>query len=170
MSGVADTTVVLPPSAETVEAAGVVAVEIAEIEAARDVRLTEISAETTEALAETQSETHEDDVEWLRGRLTGFETSLATLAGELSVLRQQQEIMRQEAERLTETVVTLAAVTVLTPLTPEASSEVPVEMSRDPMGKKGGAGDPEAALQGPESEATSETSVAAPVRRRGWLR
>lgn len=167
MSGVTDVAVVQPPTTETIEAAGVTAVEIATIEAERDVTLATIAAETTETIAEAQAVEQEDDVEWLRAQLTGFETSLATLAGELSVLRQQQELQREEIARLTETVTLQAAALTMAipPEIPPSSSETPLETPQD-----GDVAAPEAALEEPTSEATSESQTARPVRRRGWLR
>lgn len=134
--------------------------DIAEIEAARDVDLATIHAETVETIAEADAAENEDDIEWLREKLTGFETSFAMHAGELSALRQQVETQQQALNSLTETMTAQAAAILL--LTP------PLPLTADEASLSEGEAGPEMLTE--QNEVTSEEEAAPPVRRRGWLR
>lgn len=86
-----------PVTAEAADAA----VEIARIEAERDVELATIHTESneaqTEAVLEAQAEAEDEDVTWLRGELALLqgrcemnEVALSNLTGEVEMLRQTQ--------------------------------------------------------------------------------
>ena len=63
------------------------AVEIARIEADRDITIAAIGAETAAVAIEAAADENDEDVEWLRSELGGLRLSCETLAAELADLQ-----------------------------------------------------------------------------------
>lgn len=77
--------VILPPSEEATAAAGQAAVDIATVEADRDIAVAEIQAEVTAAVIEAQAEAVDDeDVQWLRAQLESLQARCAAAEDGLS--------------------------------------------------------------------------------------
>lgn len=92
-------------STPTVEAASEAAVEIATIEAERDVKLAEISAETVVALAEAEAEADDDepdeDILWLQERLAQLEgIVLERIEAALTAILARMETMETQLASL----------------------------------------------------------------------
>jgi hypothetical protein len=103
-------------------------VEIARIEAEKDIALAEIHTESnearTEAVLEAQAETDDGrDVEWLVAELAGLRGSQETHAAELSAVREQVALL-QTAQA--ETAGLLAGL-ILSQSTPPPPSDTPPE-------------------------------------------
>ena len=134
-----DVTVTTPPAPEATEAAAEAAVEIAEIQADRDVAIAEIqaeqAAETVEAIETASIERAEiharSEEQWnaLQQRLTTAEAEIQTLSTRVSSLEMATTTTQQTAAEATETaeaaltVATVAATEVLEPSKENAADQ-----------------------------------------------
>jgi len=80
------------PQSEGLEAVADSAVEIAQIQADRDITIAAINAETTQAALEVQAETIEDAT-WLRNSISELAGEVATLKAQVSTLTTLQETL-----------------------------------------------------------------------------
>lgn len=108
---------------------GQAAVEIAEIQAGRDVEIAEIQADTTALALETQQE---EDETWLRDELAGLRGSHAALAESLSGVAQSLEsLAEQQAETARQLTELLASSIPQPPLEPPPET-IPAEPALQP--------------------------------------
>lgn len=148
-----------PPSPEVVRAAGGTIVEVAEIEAARDVAIAEEGTEQARILAEAREA---EDVEWLRRQLDDLRARCETNAAELSAVRAAllttQEQLRQTEEQVAVLTEAMTAAIQEEP-TPEPGSPPPPDEDQGARGE---------AEQG---ERTPPENPVPPVpkRKRVWL-
>lgn len=156
--------VVASPDAATTAAAGetasAAAVEIATIEAERDVAIETIAAETARIGIEAASAEHEDDVEWLRGELAALHEQSAANASNVMALGTQLETVAGQVTELANGLSILASSTPQTPLEPVPET-VPAEAPAEALASEadGRKASPEAKEQPP----------AARRNRRRWL-
>jgi hypothetical protein len=120
MDGLPAAVVVETPQAATVEAAADAAVQVAQIQADRDVAIAEVVAETDQAataarveIAAVEAEQEDEDVAWLRGELSGLRVRCETAEAGLSGVMQQQNEM--QAQLTTLAAMMTAYVETLTP-------------------------------------------------------
>lgn len=99
---------------EAVEAASDAAVEIAQIQAAAAIAITEDNNDTAVELAELEND--EDDLLWLRGQLDELRLLLVTQGDRLSLMEQQHQQMLSSLESLT-------SLLIQTPPLPQAGEE-----------------------------------------------
>jgi hypothetical protein len=152
-----------PPEEPAVIAAGEAAVKIAEIEAERDVKLAEISAEAAgEANAEAVEE-FEEDVEWLRTELAGLRTLCETqrdgLSSAMLMLTAIQDQLRETQAALESHMNQSTPPAHSPPIEEAPAAEVP---SADGQGEAS-----PASAASPRPEPSSEVSPRA--RRRAFL-
>jgi hypothetical protein len=106
--------------AEQAETVAEAAVEIAHVEAERDVQLAEISAGAATEIAATEAE-HDEDVEWLRSELAGLHTRCATAEAASSALESRLTEMENRQTSMQEQLTALAL--IHNPPAPETLSE-----------------------------------------------
>lgn len=138
------------------------AVEIAAIEADRDVTIATVNAETAIAVTEAAA-TEDEDMVWLNGELSGLSARLATLEGALS---NQEATITTLLAQVAEMGAMVTALSLIQPphsVTLPATAPDPATADRTP---------PENALDGGEAgpPAKSAAVKTAPPRiRRKWL-
>lgn len=140
----ANVTVEIAPSQEAVEASGDTAVEIATIEADRDVKLAEIHSETATELAEIEADETEDLEAWLDARLDAAETRF------MAAIQETREVCNQILTSV------ISLLTLIPPSTPveQVTEIIPATEPEKPDGAA-------------EAAPVAVETVVQPVRR--WL-
>lgn len=150
-----------PQSADAASEDAAAAVEIAKIEADRDIALAEIHTESNEKQTDAVLEAQEDQEDaWLRNELDGLSSSHATLAAELSAAR--DVILALEA-RLTIAEARIQEMSETKPSTPSKPSE---DKTEDKTEDKSETGDlANADDTSPAKEPPEDKTPKAPARR-----
>ena len=149
------------PSPEVVAAAGETIVEVAQIEAARDVAIAEEGTEQTRIMAEAREA---EDVEWLRQQLAGLQARCETNAAELSNVR---AALLTTQEQLQQTVEQVAVLTEA--MTVAIQAEQTPEPGSPPLPPEDASADgPEEAAQG-ERTPPENPERPVPRRKKVWL-
>lgn len=148
-----------PPSQPAIAATADAAVEIAQIEADRDVQLAETHGETATTVAEIQADTDEDLV-WLRGELAGLRASCEMNAAALSESEIRRVEMTTALDSLRADLTALALIVQPIQSPPSEPAQETTETAEQPSEATESAGDQGAA----ETEQT-----AAERRRRRYL-
>lgn len=141
-------------------AAADAAVEIATIEAERDVSIAEIAADTQIAAIDAATDQEAEDIAWLRGELDGLRARCETLEAGLSGLGDQNRELSAALAMLTETVATQAALLASQPA-PDLILEPPSNPKPAPV---------PAAILEPAANAGDRPAPAERIRTRRWLR
>jgi hypothetical protein len=158
---VAEETPPSEPAAPLVETATSAAVEIARIEADRDVSITDRQAGAAEAIAATDAE-NDEDVAWLRNELDGLRARLAIVEGASSSAEVSRLELSNRLDSLTETQAALALLIPPPPSQPATVETVETSPSDAPEGALVAA-EPETVLPArPEPEPPRK-------RQRRWL-
>ena len=139
------------PSEQAVETATDAAVEIATVQADRDVAIAETQAEAAVEIATVNADADDEDVAWLRAELATLrqlcETNMAASSSAMEALRETQSQLASLAAMMTEHTNTLS---------PPAHSPPATEPS-----------EPDADVENPVAEPPTETIP--PQRRKRWL-
>lgn len=148
------------PSEQSVEAVSDAAVEIATIEAGRDVTIAEIQADTAETAIEADAR-DDEELTWLRAELDGLRELCVTNAESLSRVSGENETLRADLTTLTETVGQQAAIL----LTMQPLQQTP----EPPSSPEAAPAEPEGVIAEPAAPEAAPQAVA-PARKRVWLR
>ena len=152
------------PSPEVVAAAGETIVEVAQIEAARDVAIAEEGTEQTRIMAEAREAREAEDVEWLRQQLAGLQAQCETNAAELSNVR---AALLTTQEQLQQTVEQVAVLTEA--MTVAIQAEQTPEPGSPPLPPEDASADgPEEAAQGERTPPVNPERLV-PRRKKVWL-
>lgn len=114
MDPAAETVVAIepPPAAAAVSEAADAAVEIAQIEADRDVAIAELNAGMVEAAADAAADDFQDDVQWLKATLEDLRAQCAAQAASSSALEVLTVELSNRLSAMETQLTTLAAVTI----------------------------------------------------------